>query len=72
MFVGEEVATRLANASAVNAAAVFKFEKARLPMSAGSITIGVGRVGSESAMADVPQNKLIPSAPAMKIQISPA
>lgn len=60
------------NASAVNAAAVLRFENARLAMFAGSITIGVGRLGSESAIAEVAQNKLTPNAPAKKIHKSPA
>ena len=72
VLVGVEVATSSANASDVRAAAVFKFENARLAMFPGSITIGVGRVGSERAIADVPQNKLNPSAPATKIHKSPA
>jgi len=38
----------------------------------GSITMGVGKVGSESAIAEVAQNKVNPSAPARKIHKSPA
>ncbi len=70
--VGVEVATRTWNASAVNAAAVLRFEKARSAISPRSMTIGVGRVGSERAIADVAQNKLNPSALAKKIHKSPA
>ena len=65
------VKTKFANASAVNAAAVFRFEKARLGISAASITIGVGRLGSESAIAEVAQNRLKPSVVAKKIHNSP-
>ncbi len=72
VLVGDGVATNSANASEVRAAAVFKFEKARLAIFPGSITIGVGRVGSERAIADVAQKKLNPIAPATKIQRSPA
>ncbi len=67
VFVGVAVATSSANASEVRAAAVFKFENARSAILPGSMTIGVGKVGSENAIADVAQNKLNPSAPAKKI-----
>lgn len=70
--VGVPVATNLANASAVCAAAVFKLENARLGISRASITMGVGRFGSERAMADVAQNMLNPNMLAAKIHKSPA
>lgn len=56
----------------MNAAAVLRLEKARLAILPGSMTIGVGNVGSESAIAEVAQNKLKPSALARKIHNSPA
>lgn len=70
--VGVEVATSLLNASAVSAAAVLRFENARSAIFPGSMTIGVGRVGSERAIAEVAQNRLNPSALAKKIHKSPA
>lgn len=72
VLVGVPVATNWANACAVCAAAVFKFENARLGISRASITMGVGRVGSESAMAEVAQNILNPNMLAAKIHKSPA
>lgn len=72
VLVGVPVATSWANACAVCAAAVFKFENARFGMSRAWITIGVGKVGSESAMADVAQNMLNPNMLAAKIHKSPA
>lgn len=74
VYVGVELGgtANCLNASAVSAAAVLRFENARLAMFCGSITIGVGRLGSESAMADVAQKKLIPNAPAKNIHKSPA
>jgi len=72
VFVGVEVATNLANASAVCAAAVLRLENARSGMSPASITIGVERVGSESAIAEVAQNRLNPNRLAAKIHKRPA
>jgi len=66
------VATNLANASAVKAAAVFALEKARPAISPGSMTMGSATVGSDNAIADVPQNRLNPSALAANIHKSPA
>lgn len=72
VLVGVPVATSWANAWAVCAAIVFKFENARLGISRASITIGVGRDGSDSAMAEVAQNMLNPNMLAAKIHKSPA
>lgn len=49
-----------------------RFENAKLAIFAGLITIGVGMLGSERAIAEVAQNKLNPNAPAKKIHKSPA
>ena len=66
------VGINLANDSAVNAAAVFISEKARSTISPAPMTMGVGNVGSDNAIADAPQNRLKPRMLAAKIHRSPA
>jgi len=71
VFVGVgvfvEVGTKSMKASNVNACTVFKFAKARSSKFSTLRAMGVGRVGSESAIAEVTQNMLKPSTLAKKI-----
>jgi hypothetical protein len=66
------ISTRSANACAVNAAPGLRLESAKSGISCGSITMGVGKVGSERAIAEVAQKKLKPRMLAKKIHNSPA
>ena len=66
------VGISLENASAVNMANEFGLEKAKLTTLAGSIAMGVARVGSDNATAEAPQKRLKPRMLAEKIHRSPA
>lgn len=58
VFVGVdvEVGINSTNDCAVSAATVFRFEKARSAISPASMTMGVGKLGSDKATAEVAQN----------------